>query len=57
MNRLQAATLLGVSENSTPSESRKAYLTRAPLLHPDRLVEGTNEDMPLASTINMVTLK
>ena len=49
MNRLQAATLLGISENSTPSESRKAYLTRARLLHPDRLVDGTQEDIIAAN--------
>lgn len=49
MNRLQSATLLGVSENATPSESRKAYLTRARLLHPDRLVGGTAEDIAAAN--------
>ena len=49
MNRLQASTLLGVSENATPSESRKAYLTRARLLHPDRLVGGSTQDIAAAN--------
>lgn len=49
MNRSQAATLLGVSEHATPSEFRKAYLTRARLLHPDRLVDGSKEDMAAAN--------
>jgi len=49
VNRLQAATLLGVSENATPSEFRKAYLTRARLLHPDRLVDGSKEDIAAAN--------
>ena len=50
MNRSQASTLLGVSENATPSESRKAYLTRARLLHPDRLVGGSTQDIAAANT-------
>jgi len=49
VNRSQAAILLGISENATPSESRKAYLTRARLLHPDRLVNGTKEDLAAAN--------
>jgi hypothetical protein len=49
VNRLQASTLLGVSENATPSESRKAYLTRARLLHPDRLVGGSTQDIAAAN--------
>jgi hypothetical protein len=49
VNRLQASTLLGVSPNATPSESRKAYLTRARLLHPDRLVGGSTQDIAAAN--------
>lgn len=49
MNRSHAAILLGVEEDATPSESRKAYLTRARLLHPDRLVDGTPEDIAAAN--------
>jgi len=50
MNRSHAATLLGISETATPSEVRKAYLTRARLLHPDRLVGGTQEDIAAANS-------
>lgn len=62
MNRLQAATLLGVDINATPSEARKAFLTRARLLHPDRLgsdasaeeVKAANDAMSQLNTANQI---
>lgn len=50
MKRSHAAVLLGISENATPAESRKAYLTRARLLHPDRLVGGTKDEIAAANS-------
>jgi hypothetical protein len=44
MKGSQASTLLGVTENATSSESPKAHLTRARLLHPGRLVDGSEDD-------------
>lgn len=40
MDRMQAAAVLGVSSDATPTQIKKAFLARARLLHPDRLGHG-----------------
>jgi hypothetical protein len=50
MNRAEAAAILGVSPNASMSDAKKAYLSRARLLHPDRFAGAAPEDVAAATT-------
>lgn len=49
MNHDQAATLIGVAPTTNHAEARKAYLSRARLLHPDRFAGGSSEETAAAT--------
>lgn len=50
MNRMQAAALLGVEVDSSATEAKKAYTSRARLLHPDRFADASASDLAAATS-------
>lgn len=49
MTKAEAAAILGVNINSSKEEARKAYLTQARLLHPDRFAGFSQEEINAAT--------
>lgn len=49
MTRAEAAAVLGISPTASEGEARKAYLSRARLLHPDRLAGVAAEEVKAAT--------
>lgn len=56
MDRMQAAAVLGVSSDATPTQIKKAFLARARLLHPDRLDHGASAQEVAAANEAMAQL-
>lgn len=49
MKLSEAAAIIGVPVDASKSEARKAYLSRARLLHPDRFAGSSSEDVAAAT--------